>query len=302
MAAAISPDAEATEAPACQERWWQSSDGLRLFARDYRAASGPARLPVICLHGLTRNSKDFEEVAPRIARTGRRVLAVDVRGRGLSAWDPNPEHYVPKTYARDVLALMESLGIARAVFLGTSMGGIITMALAALRSRAIAAAILNDVGPVVSPAGIERIRSYAGRKVEIADWAEAVDYVRRVNGLAFPDYIEADWQRVARRTFRDVAGVPMLDYDSQIMTPFAKGRYKAPRLLGWLLFRRLARHRPTLLVHGELSDLLSPAIVARMRSHAPRLEYAEVKGVGHAPMLTEPEAWRALETFLSRTA
>lgn len=300
MAAAASPDAEATSASAWQERWWQSSDGLRLFARDYPAASGPAGLPVICLHGLTRNSKDFEEVAPRIARMGRRVLALDVRGRGLSARDPNPDNYVPKTYARDVLLLMDSLGIARAIFLGTSMGGIIIMALAALRSRAISAAILNDVGPIVSPEGVERIKSYVGRKVEIADWDEAADYVRRVNGIAFPDFADEDWKQFARRTFRDVDGVPGLDYDQQIMTPFAKGRYKSSALLGWILFRRLARHRPTLLVRGALSDLISPAIVDRMRSNAPRLEYVEAANVGHAPTLTEPETWRALEGFLGR--
>jgi pimeloyl-ACP methyl ester carboxylesterase len=302
MEAADLPEGEAALAPAHQERWWQSSDGLSLFARDYPAASGPARLPVVCLHGLTRNSKDFEDVAPRIALMGRRVLALDVRGRGRSARDPNPENYVPKTYARDVLALMDKLGISRAVFLGTSMGGIIIMAMAALRGRALAAAILNDVGPIVSPEGVERIRAYSGKKTEIADWRSAADYVLRVNGLAFPDYDEADWDRFARRTFRDVDGVPVLDYDPQIMVPFAKDRFKAPSLLAWLLFRRLARNRPTLLLRGALSDLLSPAIVERMRSNASRLEYAEIPNVGHAPMLTEPDASRALEDFLSRAA
>lgn len=302
MAAAALPKAEAAGAPGFQERWWQSSDGLTLFARDYPAASGPARLPVICLHGLTRNSKDFEDVAPRIAQMGRRVLALDVRGRGRSARDPNPDNYVPKTYARDVLALIDALGISRAVFLGTSMGGIIVMVLAALRSRAVAGAILNDVGPVVSPEGVERIKGYTGKAVEVANREAAVDYVRRVNGAAFPDYGEEDWSRFARRTFREVNDVPVLDYDPQIMIPFARGRYKAPRLLGWLLFRRLARRRPTLLIRGALSDILSASIVERMRSIAPRMDYSEVGNVGHAPMLDEPEALRALETFLSGVA
>jgi pimeloyl-ACP methyl ester carboxylesterase len=299
---AAAPDADATGAPAWRDLWWRSADGLDLFARDYPAASGPARLPVVCLHGLTRNSKDFEEIAPWIARLGRRVICVDVRGRGLSARDPDPGNYVPKTYARDVLALMDGLGIARAIFVGTSMGGIITMALALLRPRAVAAAILNDVGPVVSPEGVERIKSYAGRPVEIADWAEAADYVRRVNGLAFPDRGEADWHHFARRTFRDLENVPVLDYDPQIMAPFGKGPTRAPGLLGWLLFRRLARHRPALLVRGALSDILSPAIVARMRSHAPRMDYVEVPNVGHAPMLTEPAALGALQSFFGKIA
>src|SRR3990170_6280361 len=142
------PGAPCHREPACMtyaERRWTSRDGLNLFARDYAGASGVARLPVICLHGLTRNSKDFEELAPRLARTGRRILVPDVRGRGLSDWDPCPSRYAPKTYARDILALMDALGISRAVFLGTSMGGIITMAVAAMRSRAVADAILNDV-------------------------------------------------------------------------------------------------------------------------------------------------------------
>ena len=132
------------------DRRWTSSDGLSLYARDYAAASGPAKLPVIAIHGLTRNSADFESIAPLIAQSGRRVLAVDVRGRGLSDRAPDPMTYQPMNYAHDVLALMEQAGIARAVFLGTSMGGLITMALAAIRSKVVAAAILNDIGPEVA--------------------------------------------------------------------------------------------------------------------------------------------------------
>lgn len=283
-----------------EERSWVSSDGLTLFARDYSARAGPARLPVICLHGLTRNSKDFDEVAPAITAMGRRVLVPDIRGRGQSERDPAPHNYQPKTYARDILAMMDRLGIARAVFLGTSMGGIITMAVAALRSRAISAAILNDVGPAVDPAGIARIMTYVGGKTDISNWAEAAAYVRWTSETAFPNYGKADWDRLARRTFRDTDGVPRLDYDPAIMIPLLEGRYKAPTLLAWLLFRRLSRRRPTLLIRGALSDILSSDIAQRMRRHAPTLEYLEIAGIGHAPMLTEPDAARALESFLSR--
>lgn len=283
-----------------QERRWSSSDGLGLYARDYPAAPGPTRLPVICLHGLTRNSKDFEEVAPRLAAGGRRVLVPDVRGRGRSDRDPSPGNYVPTRYARDVIDLLDRLGIARAVFLGTSMGGIITMVLAARRSRAIAAAILNDVGPVVDPAGVTRIMSYVGKRPELSSWSAATGYVRGINEAAFPDYGEEDWERFARRTFRDNGGTPELDYDPAIMVPLQEGRYKAPRLLAWYLFLRLARSRPTLLIRGALSDVISARVARQMSARAPRLQRAEVANVGHAPSLLEPEASHALEGFLDR--
>jgi pimeloyl-ACP methyl ester carboxylesterase len=139
------------------DRHWTSADGLRLYARDYAAAAGPAKLPVIAIHGLTRNSADFEAIAPLIAQSGRRVLAVDVRGRGRSDRAPDPMTYQPAVYAKDVLELLRQAGIERAVFLGTSMGGLITMALAAIRSKVIAAAIINDVGPEVAKEGLARI-------------------------------------------------------------------------------------------------------------------------------------------------
>lgn len=280
------------------EREWSSRDGLKLYARDYAGGSDGCRLPVICLHGLTRNSKDFEDVAPLIAALGRRVLALDVRGRGRSGWDPKPENYVPKVYARDVLDLMDELGISRAVFVGTSMGGLIAMAVAAIRSRAVAAAVLNDVGPEVGKAGIDRILSYAGQPATIETWDDAADYVRRTNEVAFPEHSPADWHAFARRTFRDDNGRPALDYDPAIAIPLAKGQVKTRSLLASLLFRRLARRRPTLLIRGELSDLTTAGIAARMKRAAPSLQVVAVPGIGHAPMLTEPEAISAIDEFL----
>ena len=281
-----------------QERRWTSHDGLGLFARDYSGAAGEARLPVICLHGLTRNAKDFEEVAPRLAAAGRRVIVPDVRGRGQSDRDPNPARYLPKTYARDVLALMDSLGIARAVFLGTSMGGIITMTLMAMRPKAVAAAILNDVGPDVAVEGISRIMGYVGQSVKVRTWADAVDYVRATNGLAFPNYDATDWDRFARRTFRDNGGMPELDYDPRILEPLLSQKPGRHRWLARLLFRRLARKRPTLLVRGENSDIITAPIADAMVRAAPRLKRVDVPGVGHAPMLTEPVAVDAIDQFL----
>ncbi len=280
------------------ERRWQSRDGLSLYARDYEG--GADRLPVVCLHGLTRNSADFEEVAPWLAGLGRRVIVADVRGRGKSAYDPNPMRYMPNVYARDVVAMMDALGIKRAVFLGTSMGGLIMMVLAMSASRRISAAILNDVGPEIAPEGLARISAYAGKPATVETWDQAEAYVRGTNGIAHPDFGEADWARLARRTFReDEAGKPVLDYDPRIAEPIRAGKTKAPRWLAWLLFRRLARRRPTLLIRGATSDILSADIARRMQARAPRMEIAEVPGVGHAPTLEEPEAKAAIERFLA---
>lgn len=282
------------------ERRWTTADGLTLFARDYAAGSGPARLPVIAIHGLTRNSADFDAIAPLVARGGRRVLALDVRGRGRSDRAPDPMTYTPEIYARDVIALMEQSGIDRAVFLGTSMGGLITMALAALKPKLVAAAILNDIGPEVAPEGLARIAAYSGQPVETPTWAEAVEYTRRINAVAFPDYGDAEWDAFARRIFREgPEGTPVLDYDPDIAVPIRAAGAKAlvPNLWPW--FRRLARKRPVLTVRGATSDLLSAGIAAKMSKAAPKMTLVEVPGVGHAPMLDEPEARAAIFEFLA---
>ena len=282
------------------ERRWTSPDGLSLFARDYAPGSGVARPPVIAIHGLTRNSADFEAIAPLLAQSGRRVLAVDVRGRGLSDRAPDPMTYMPDVYARDVLALMEQAGIDRAVFVGTSMGGLITMALTAIRPKAVVAAILNDIGPEVAPEGLARIAAYSGQPVEIGSWADAAAYAKRINAVAFPHYTERDWDAFARRIFRQQPdGEIALDYDPDIAVPIRAAGAKAlvPNL--WPMFRRSAKKRPTLLVRGANSDLLSADIAARMKKAAPTMAYVEVPGIGHAPMLDEAEAKAAIFEFLA---
>ncbi|MBW8303726.1 MAG: alpha/beta hydrolase [Brevundimonas sp.] len=281
------------------DRRWTAPDGLSLYARDYPAAAGPAKLPVIAIHGLTRNSADFEAIAPLIAQSGRRVLAVDVRGRGQSDRAPDAMTYQPLNYAHDVLALMEQAGIARAVFLGTSMGGLITMALAALRPKVVAAAILNDIGPEVAKVGLARIAAYSGQPVDTPGWAEAAAYVKLHNAVAFPHYTDADWDAFARRTFKvGTEGAPVLNYDPDIAVPIRAAGAKALVPALWPMFGRLAKSRPVLLVRGQNSDLLSEAIAAKMRKRAPKMDYVEVPGVGHAPMLDEPEAKAAIFPFL----
>jgi len=296
--------------------FWTSGEGLPLHARDYApmgvVGGEAAGLPVICIHGLTRNARDFEDLAPQIAAKGRRVLAVDVRGRGLSAWDPQPLNYHPGTYAGDVVALLAATGIARAVFVGTSMGGLITMVLASFKPEAIAAVVLNDVGPELSPVGLTRIAAYAGGASRFETWPEAVDYARRINQAAFPAYGDADWDRFARRVFDEKDGGYVLACDPDISAPIkaaaAAAKDSADKTGAsalapdmYPLFRALTKDRLVLLVRGGISDLIDPPIVERMCAAAPDMAVVEVPGVGHAPMLTEPQAWAAIADLLDRT-
>jgi len=278
-----------------------SPDGLALYARDYAAPSGQARLPVICIHGLTRNCADFDELAPWIVSQGRRVLALDVRGRGRSASDPDPSHYNPMVYAGDVMKLAHDLGISRAVFVGTSMGGIITMTLALRRLKLIAAAVLNDIGPVISEKGLARIAAYAGKGCQLGSWDEAAHYIKNINQPAFPANDMAEWDKWARRAFAEnEQGQLVLRYDPNIAVPIQSGKLKPTSWVGRMAFRRLARNRPTLLVRGALSDVVEDEQAGYMRRTAPAMQYAVVPGVGHAPMLTEPPAREAIQQFLSQ--
>ncbi|MBC7684632.1 MAG: alpha/beta hydrolase [Bdellovibrionales bacterium] len=280
---------------------YKSTDGLALYARDYAAHSGPAKLPVICIHGLTRNCADFDELAPWIASQGRRVIALDVRGRGRSASDPDPSHYNAVTYAGDVMKLAHDLGIARAVFVGTSMGGLITMTLALRRLQLIGAAVLNDVGPVISLKGLSRIAGYAGKGCQLGSWDEAAHYVKNINESAFPANDMVEWEKWARRAFAEnEQGQLVLRYDPNIAVPIQSGKLKPTSWAGRMAFRRLARNRPTLLVRGALSDLVEDEQACYMRRAAPTMKYAVVPGVGHAPMLTEPPARDAIQQFLAQ--
>ncbi|HEX5776269.1 MAG TPA: alpha/beta hydrolase, partial [Caulobacteraceae bacterium] len=180
--------------------------------------------------------------------------------------------------------------------------GLIAMVLASFAPQTIAAAVLNDVGPELSPVGIARISGYVGQGKPVETWADAAAYIKSVNASAFPDAPDEDWDRFARRTFREEDGRPVLDYDPDIALAF-KSDPDAPPVAPpdmWPLFRALTTGRPVLLVRGGLSDLIDEAIAAKMRDAAPEMAYAEVPRVGHAPMLTEPAAWEAIQTFLAR--
>lgn len=276
-------------------------DGLSLRARNYPPGIDADRLPVVCLHGLTRNSKDFDALARRLADRGHRVVVPDIRGRGRSDYDPEPSRYVPKTYVGDVAALLDDLGLARAIFIGTSMGGIITMGLAALRPSLVAAAVLNDVGPEVAPEGLARISSYAGKPATIDSWDDASAYLRRFNQAVFPGFGDDEWMAYARQTFReDAQGKPRLDYDPAISEPIKAGRLKVDPTVAWSLFDALRQGRPLMLLRGVLSDIVSDDIAARMQARAPSLAVAQIPAVGHAPLLDEPESLSALDQFFQR--
>ena len=280
---------------------YTSTDGLTLYARDYPAHGGPAKLPVFCIHGLTRNASDFDELAPWVASLGRRVIALDVRGRGRSERDPDPSKYNPMVYAGDVIKLAHDLGVERAVFIGTSMGGIITMTLALRRLKLIAAAVLNDVGPVISEKGLARIASYAGKGCVLTSWEEATDYIMTINQQAFPANDLEEWRKWAQRAFAEnEQGQLVLRYDPNIALPLQAGKLKPTSWMGRVAFRRLAHNRPVLLVRGALSDLVEDRQAGYMRRAAPTMQYAVVPGVGHAPMLTEPPAREAIQQFLSQ--
>ena len=285
---------------------YTSTDGLALHARDYAPAegaaqdAGEARLPVVCIHGLTRNASDFDAFAPRVAALGRRVLAVDVRGRGRSARDPETAHYANRVYAADVAELMARLHLDRAVFVGTSMGGLITMLLAQQRLDLVAAAILNDIGPILSEKGLARIVSYVGNTGPQPSWEAAAASVRDIHACAFPDYERAEWDQWARRAFEPGAdGTLVPRYDPAIGDALRDGKLTATSPGLQAAFLKLVQARPTLLVHGALSDLLEAEQVAWMRTAAHGMAYVEVPNVGHAPMLDEPAAWEAIERFLA---
>ncbi len=285
-----------------EERVIATVDGLALYARDYPPLLPQTGLPVICLHGLTRNSRDFEVIAPRIAALGRRVIAADMRGRGQSANDPDPAHYVPAVYAQDVLKLMDALEVPKAVFIGTSMGGLITMVLATMAPDRIAASVLNDVGPKLNAAGLARIAGYVGHVRPVADWHAAAEAVRAINASAYPERVddEAFWLAFARRTHRQLDdGQVELDYDPHIALAFADFDEDTPPTDLSPLFSALAAN-PVLSVRGGISDLFGEDVVALMRELKPDLDAITIDNIGHAPMLDEPDAWDAVLDFLAK--
>jgi len=276
-----------------EDRYFTVPDGLKLHYRDYPGSA--ERPPLLCLPGLTRNSRDFQELAERYSPRFR-VLALEFRGRGMSEYDPVPARYTPPIYAQDVIELLDQLQIPQAVFVGTSLGGLVSMAVALTQPQRIAATILNDVGPVINDVGVDRIKTYVGSGQRFKDWDEAGETIAR-NTQAFDNYSHDDWVRMAKRNCREENGEIVFDYDPAIAEPFNTAP-STPRIDLWPFFAAVAQ-KPLLVVRGARSDLLSAETLEKMHEAAPNMRSVVVPGVGHAPDLSEPEAAAAIDAFLS---
>ena len=284
-----------------EDRYWTSSDGLRLHYRDYAGPHDAGdRTPVVCLHGLTRNARDFEDLAAHLA-VDRRVIVPEMRGRGMSEYAPSTDSYNPATYVGDVERLLEEQGIARFIAVGTSMGGLMTMLMAAAKPGRIAAVVMNDIGPQVDPAGIERISGYVGQQRTYPTWMHAARSMASVHQSSFPRYDLDQWLTMAKRTMVvGQNGRISYDYDMAIAEPFAQPGNAAPPDL-WPAFDALSGV-PMVLLRGALSDLLSLATVEQMGTRNPAMTAVTVPDIGHAPTLDEPEARGAITKLLASNA
>ena len=281
------------------KKFYRSADGLQLFYRDYSAHTPVlGALPVLCMHGLTRNSRDFGDLATHLSERCR-VIVPDVRGRGFSEYDADPTHYQPPVYADDMWCLLDHLGIARCILSGTSMGGLMAMIMAVQQPQRIAGIVLNDVGTDLDEAGVQRIKSYVGSTSAVGSWTDAANQCRYINAVALPDLTDADWLQFAHNTYREnEQGIPSLDYDPNIAKLFAQTDFKAASDKVWQVFTAI--HQPVLLLRGALSDLLSAATVAAMRRRHLDLTAVEIPQRGHAPLLSEPTSLVAIDTFIER--
>jgi len=283
-----------------EDRFWTSSDGLNLHYRNYPGPEGSSALPVLCLHGLTRNARDFAALAEDLSAK-RRVIVPEMRGRGQSDYARDSDSYTPSTYVADVEKLLAEQAITRFVAIGTSMGGLMVMLMAQAQPGRMAAVVLNDIGPEVETAGLARISGYVGQGRSFPTWVHAAKALAETHGAAFPDYTLDQWLDLAKRTMVVTQnGRISFDYDMAIAEPFARPGNAAPPNL-WLAFEALAGV-PMLLVRGELSDLLSPDTVKRMAARNPKMRTITVPRVGHAPTLDEPEVRAAIHALLDEVA
>ncbi len=276
--------------------YWWSTDGIRLHYRDY--AGPPEKPPIVCIPGLTRNARDFAAVADRLAGAWRLIL-VDLRGRGESGYAKDPLSYAPLTYMQDVQGLIETLHLPRIVAFGTSLGGLVTMLLSSTSPDLIAGALINDIGPEIETAGLQRIAGYVGRAQSHPTWLHAARALAEAQGDVYPDYGLERWLAYAKRLYRlTPGGRVVLDYDMKIGEAFRLGG-GGGAIDMWPAFDSLAGS-PVALVRGERSDLLSQETVAEMARRVPDLQVATVPRVGHAPVLDEPESVAAIDALLTR--
>ena len=274
-------------------------DGLRLYARDYGSRTSLAT-PVVCLPGLARTAGDFDDLARHLS-SSRRVLALDYRGRGNSEWSRDWRQYDVRVEADDALSVLTAAGIHEAIFVGTSRGGLIIMALGAMRPTLVRAAVLNDVGPVVDGKGLMRIRGYVGKLPNPADYTEGGIILKRLMDAQFPKLTDADWQAMARQTWRDSGKKDKRltpAYDPSLMKSLEAIDFEAPLPPLWHLFEGL-RQVPVLVLRGANSDILAPATLNEMAERHPRLTSFVVADQGHAPLLTGPDMLDRIGRFVA---
>jgi pimeloyl-ACP methyl ester carboxylesterase len=259
-------------------------DGLRLHVREYGTRFAPA-LPVVCLPGLARTTADFDTLAPALAngRHARRVIAVDSRGRGQSGYDSNPANYNVAVELADVVTILTALEIGQAVFVGSSRGGILTMLLAVAHPGAIAGAVLYDIGPVIEPKGLARIKSYVGKLPQPRNFAEGAEMLRRLFDAQFPKLSSEQWLATAQRTWKIDDGALVPTYDVRLSRTLAKFDIERPLPPLWNEFDALARV-PILVIRGANSDILSETTLTAMRARHPTVESVEVADQGHVPL------------------
>jgi pimeloyl-ACP methyl ester carboxylesterase len=279
---------------------YTSRDGLRLYARHY-PVPGSLRRPVVCLAGLTRNSRDFHDLATALSRpdeTGRDVYCLDYRGRGRSQHDRNWKNYSVLVELNDALDFMAMKGLDRAAVIGTSRGGLIAMLMGVLRPGALGAVVLNDIGPVIEREGLARIVAYVGRVPLPANWQEATELIYEMNRRQFTAVPADQWEEIARQLFNDDNGLPSPSYDPMLAKAISVMDGPTPEL--WPQFAALS-HVPVLAIRGENSDILSGKTLAEMQARHPRLAAFTVRGQGHAPLLKDAASIGTVATFLSRT-
>ncbi|WP_438749368.1 alpha/beta fold hydrolase [Pararhizobium sp. O133] len=287
-----------------EERFFTASDGLRLYARDYGHADAQKDLPIVCLPGLSRNSRDFHRLALQLSgqpERPRRVITFDYRGRGRSEWDADTGHYALPVEADDVLTGCAALDISQAIFIGTSRGGLIAHLLAAMRPVILRGVILNDIGPVIEIGGLLQIRQYLEARPVLHSWAEAVDNLRRVHGPAFPALDPSDWTGMAHAIFTEKDGVIIADFDPALIEPLRSldKNTQIPDI--WSLYEGL-KPIPLMTIRGENSTILSQATFAEMKARRPDMKAVTAKGQGHAPLLHLPELAAEISAFINTLA
>ena len=279
--------------------WFKSNDGLNLYARDYQHQSPTGTL--ICIPGLTRNCADFTALCQHLAPSYR-IIAVDLRGRGRSDYDPNPLNYHPGTYVEDIAALIDALQLDDVVLVGTSLGGLVSMFLTAMQPSRIAAMIINDIGPEANPAGLERIKSYVCNPPPVISWKQAISTTRDIMAHAYPNFNDSDWEAFCKNLFKENdQGIPERNYDPAISVLLEQQQDNAVPPDLWPLFRTL-ESKPLLLFRGQLSDVLTMACVETMKDLHPDMQFVEIAQCGHTPLLSENTSLQAIDRFLHSLA